>query len=595
MKKRLVLLLVLAAVLFGALPTIAAPVSDLTSLAQYFPTDASAYVALRTDDAYIEQLDSLWARISGKLPSGVLPPVTLKAALDQAASQLTGKDFATSIRPWLGDVAAVGTTGAAPAGGGQAPVLLAADLKDRAGAEAFFDALAAKGTAKVEKSTQGAFTLYSGTGGGSGALALSDNLLLLANDQASITQTLDRSAKLNQSQLFTDTLSLLPINDYDAIIYVDTAGILTAQAKASGQVQPMAAVAGTQVFGLATQDDRTLIVDIASRGNNLGMLNTMGVTMPNITPVDPSFAANIPADASLVLHSTSIKSLYDVFLQAARMNSRSASGQTVDQQIEQARAAIQQVLGLDLNKDIVDWMTGDYALFVSYDVQKLFNQVSGSNMNFETFPAEFGVVVKATDPAKAKALSTALGKALVQYGGSSPDVKISQETVGGVDATVITGTIKNGNSSLPLQIVLGANDKVFLIATRKSAESILSGAPGLDTSASFKEAGKYLLSKPTSVWYMDQNGYGIIPGFAALSILGPRINRVFNNVVAGLNNPGQPTPTPSQADIEQEQRENQQLQLLMSTLKLVSSGSITTESVDANGSSRVRLVLTLAE
>jgi hypothetical protein len=595
MKKRLILLLVLAAALFGVLPAAAAPVTDLTKLAQYFPGDAQTYVALRTDDAYIQQLDSLWARISAKLPSGVLPPVTLKGALDQAVMSLTGKDFASSIRPWLGDVAAVSGAGVPVRSDSQAPVLLVAELRDRAGAEAFFDALAAKGTAKVEKSTQGDFTLYSGATGANGALAISDNLLLLANDQASITQTLDRSAKLNQSQLFTDTLALLPTNSYDILIYVDTAGILSAQAKASGQVQPMAALAGTQVFGLTVQDDRTLVVDIATRGNNLSMLNTMGVTMPAITPVDPAFAANIPANASLVLHSTSIKSLYDVFLQAARMSNRSSSGPTFDQQMEQVRAAIQQVLGLDLNKDIVDWMTGDYAVFVSYNIQSLFNQVSGGNLNFEKFPVEFGLVVKATDPAKAKALSTALGKALVQYGGSSPDVKISQEKVAGVDATVITGTIKNNNSTIPLEIVLGANDKVFLIATRQAAESIFSGAPGLDTSASFKEAGKYLLGKPTSVWYMDQNGYGIIPGFAALSILGPRINRIFNNIVAELNNPGAPTPTPSQADIEAEQRENQQLQLLKSTLNLVSSGSISTESVDANGSSRVRLVLTLAE
>jgi hypothetical protein len=596
MKKHVVLVLVLAAVLFGALPAAAAPVSDLTNLAQYFPGESSVFVALRTDDAYIQQLDSLWARVASKLPSGVLPPFTLKGALDQGVMSLTGSDFATSIRPWLGDVAAFGTAGLPAESSSQTPYLLAATLKDRKGAEAFFDALAAKGTAKVSKSTQGGFTVYSGAVGSSGALALSDNLLLLANDRAAITQTLDRSAKLNQSQLFTDTLALLPTNSYDILIYVDSAGILAAQAKTTGTAQPMAAFAGTQVFGLTVQDDRSLIVDIATKGNNLGMLNAMGVTMPNITPVDPAFAAYIPADASLVLHSTSIKSLYDVFLQAAKMSSRSStSGQNFDQQMEQARAAVQQLLGLDLDKDIVDWMTGDYAAFVSYNIEGLFKQISGGNMHFETFPAEFGLVVKATDPAKAKALSGALGKALVKSGSSDPSVKFSQEKVGGVDAIVIAISIKNNNSQIPLEIVLGANDKVFVIATRKSAESILSGAPGLDTAASFKEAGKYLLGKPTSVWYMDKNGFGIIPGFFALAILGPRINRIFNNIVADLQNPGQPTPTPSQADIQAEQMENQQLQLLMSALNLVSSGSITTESVDANGSSRIRLVLTLAE
>src|SRR5688572_10412527 len=110
---RKVFLLVLGAALLLALSITsvsAMPTDDLVSLARYFPDDTAVFFSVRTDDAFIDELDNLMALVGGNLPEGSMPPMTLRESLDDLIQQQYGlnESFDTTIRSWLGDTTAFG-------------------------------------------------------------------------------------------------------------------------------------------------------------------------------------------------------------------------------------------------------------------------------------------------------------------------------------------------------------------------------------------------------------------------------------------------------------------------------------------------------
>jgi hypothetical protein len=602
----LLCLVVMALLGTAAAPVAATPIADLTALAKYFPDGSPAFVAIRTDDGYIAALDSIASRVIAKLPPGTVPPVSLKLLLDLGSQQVTGKPFADGIRSWLGDSVALGLTSVEGLNTPNAPILVVVDIKDRKAAEAGIDKLLEK--ASFKKSTAGSLTLYKGSA--NSVFALSDEALFIVTNEAAIPQgALEKN--LTGNAKYTETVGLLPETDYNILIYADIGSIASASMKANASTANNAAMQmqaglfeaiGAQAYGFTVLDDRSLVIDVASNPGDLSKLTSTGVTMPKLDAVDLKFAANLPANASLVIHAKSIKAFYDYFLQIARVNQPAAQQEQMDKQIEQAKAMVKQSLGLDLDKDIIDWMTGDFAAFVSIDTPTIVNMLEtsmtgGSAPTFEKLPFGGGFVAQATDPAKAKAFAAALGKVLPSLAAQNKDVKISQDKIGDVDVTVISQSVPmSPTSKLPLDIVIGANDKVFLMATRAEAEAIFSGKPGLDTTAGFQEAGKYLLKQPYTVFYTDGNGAGGSVIVVGLALLGPAIGRTFNNIVDELSTPTADQKAAREAERKRQEEESKRsIAILKSLGSLFSSSSVSAEFVDpATGKARSRIVLTLA-
>src|SRR4051812_35371787 len=89
-------------------PAMAAPTADLNSLAKYFPATAPVLVSFRTDDAYIKEIDDLFAKIAAQIP-GMKAPDKIADQFDQAVKALVGSgDFNSEVRSWLGDQASIG-------------------------------------------------------------------------------------------------------------------------------------------------------------------------------------------------------------------------------------------------------------------------------------------------------------------------------------------------------------------------------------------------------------------------------------------------------------------------------------------------------
>jgi hypothetical protein len=590
-KRYRIVLALLVVLLLGALaaPALATPTADLAGLAQYYGADAPLFVTLRTDEAWLQSLDTLLEALKAKLPAESRTPTRLADLLDNLAQQAKAADFRTGIRPWLGDSIAAGIPSLdvlKNASTSNQP-LFALAVRDREAAKAFWEKLinASSGSSKFSFEEKDGYSLMlvEKDNPARGGLLISDDVLLLGvADLPSIYR--NTSSSLATSPKFTDSLALLPEKDYDGLLYVDIGQFLALSNRGSGAgltPQQIGGLIDAQVYGLTLRDGRTLIADVVTKAGDLTPLRRAEIPLPQLNPVDPSFAAYIPADASLVLHSTSLKGLYDLLLAAGRMNNRA----DFEKNMEQARLGLRGLLGLSLENDIVNWMTGDYAAFASFDANLLFDKVEQSMAGnqdpvFTQLPFEFGLVVKATDPAKAKAFASALHKFLPRQFAKQRDLKITQEKIGGVDASIITFQAQmSPTNKVPVEVVVAANDKVFVVATRKSAEAILTGAPGLDTNPSFKAAGQYLLSSPTSVWYADTNAFSTVLGIGGL---------VFINTSSF--NPG---ASNTQTADDRHAAERKQFELIRSALNLFSSGSITTQAVDASGTSRARMVITL--
>ncbi len=612
MFKRLLVLTLLAGLLLGLVPALAAsPTAELTALAQYFPFDAPAYAALRTGDDTIAELDKLLATVLAKLPAAVPVPenFSLQFALDSLAQEAGTADFATGIRSWLGDYAAIGlTVQDDPTTAASEGTLLAAQITDRAAAEAFWKAILDRSGSSgpnyevVEGDAFTLFAIQSDPPIDGGGLLFTDNVMLLGVENLQ-KLLVTRAAKLAQNETFQQTLALLPASQYSGLVYLN----VPALANDTPDSRMAAALLGPQALGFTLLDERSLVLDVASQLGDTSVLTGQGVTLPALSPVDPAFAAYLPADASLVAHASSLAAVYDSLLATARATAgqNGQSPEDFEKNINQLKFAVRGFTGLDLEDDILSWMTGDFALFASIDspaISRLLEQVmSNQTPMLETLPFSAGLVVEATDAAKAQALVAGLSKALTQLTAQNQDITLSTETIGGAAVTVLSAPLEvQSGFKVPFEVVIGANDAVFVIATRAAAAAILEGQPGLSGDAAFVEAGPYLLPDATSIWYMDNNGFSFFTGFMTLGLLGPAIGNVFDSIVADLESGAVSTLTPEQIQQQQDaalRRQQEQLEQARSLYvflnSVLNSGTISTTSVD--GSTLSRFVLTLAE
>lgn len=588
------LLLLLLALLLSAPAVIAAPTADLVALARYAPSDSLAFAAIRTDDAYLQTLDSLFTTVAAKLPSGIVPPgIALQPLLNLAAQQITGQDFATGIRTWLGDTAALAVLSPNPDSRNfQLGLLAAISITDRAAAEAFVTKLSA--LANLTPAPGDGYTLFEGAGGVLNVLVGKDVILIGSStvDLRAVYANVSDSLLANPE--FNQTLSLLPASQYNIIIYNDTSAILNTIPGFMSDLE-FYRIINAQVLGFTVLDDRAYVVDAAFNVGDTSPLATLGLTPPVINPVDLSFAAFIPSDASLVFHSANARAWYDFTLERSRM-SDFRPGAT-DENVAIMRQMLAEQFGLDLDNDILPLLEGDYAAFVRIDTQVIFGGflstiATGTSPEITTVPFGFGLIAQNTDTAKAEKVFAAFNAVVATQVG----VEISQKQINGTTLTVLTSTmpIVPDAEALPFEIAFGANDTVFFFGSLSDIEKFLAG-DSLSASPTYQAASAYLLPNPTSVWYSDPNG-GLGGGlaFVGLTLLGPAIDAIFNNI-----NDRFVTPTPQELDRRAETRRIQaeQNRLIVETynglIALMESASISTAST-ADGHALLRAVLTLA-
>lgn len=551
------------------------PADQLTALASVFPTDNTLmFGAVRTDDAFITELDSALAPLY-PLSEDLPPNFTLQTALDEAiADAIPNGSFATVIRPWLGDTAAVGIY--IPQRYFDDPTLfnpddllddsegvIAVAVRDRGELEQALRFVAAANDVSLEGEERGIYKVYAVDD--DTLIAISDTVMLIGEPEIMASSGVlggDFSA-LGASEDFQAAIRALPDSGYNAVLYfsqpvfVETYTVIAAngtpaaQAEANESLQFMRQIASVSV-GFTILDGRTFTADTAIAGGTL--------TLPDVGAVDLAFAGRIPATTPLMILSTNLRGTLETMFQTLDSVSEATDGEDLDDDLAELDNSVQVISGLTIEQ-ITGWMTGDYALIAGLsetgaNATSIFALI-GQN------PVDLGLLIDASaDPAAAVAVVDAVeetlggmvGRLLTEGEDARLDIDLSRE----MDVLTLVIRDLGGDVPFPLELQLGVQDDVFFLGTMGSADALRGGSSSLTDQPNFEQAQSSFLASSNAVYYVD-----------------------FDNLASIID-------VLAQVDAEEEDINN-----LRTVFAVVDSASIT-GSVD-NGISRVRATITLAE
>ena len=234
---------------------------------------------------------------------------------------------------------------------------------------------------------------------------------------------------LGSSAAFTGAMDKLPADDYNLTVYMALGDLFTEALQQESQatqatmsaIMPLLNAIGPVAIGGTILNDVSLTLDYAMELDT-SAYEDIGLPSPtNLAPLDPAFAAHVPADAPLVIFQTGLGYNFDgmmagLDLQAEAMGEEGAQ---IQEGIAQFEAMFTQFTGLDLREDVISWMTGNYAVFLKLNPELNTSSAFGV---FATFPVEFGLAVEATDPTQAAAtvegLTKGIEQAVTMFGGS---------------------------------------------------------------------------------------------------------------------------------------------------------------------------------
>jgi len=550
------LFVITVAALMMALPTAAAePADGIFQLAQHIPADAAVFVALRTDDAYLDSLDTVLAQAN-----------TLMADLGTAGVNLNMRDIVANglqieradldaLLAWAGDMIGI----AAMADGDGTPIWQGViPHTNRQAADVFL-----RGQGFTDGGVYGGYAAYVREG--------TTQLVLLDDTMAYVAENPDHAAViaagdypcLSDDPGYAAAVHALPEGTYSAAAYFSPAAA-TAQLGLSADAQ------NGVIVGLTMTDANgvALIADIVQ------MPGSIPVTQP--LSINPEFRRFVPADATAVVHGAELGGLINTAIDALE-----ASGAV------NVRANIEAVLGgagLDLNTAL-NWMKGDFALFGRVDLQGLYRYAFGT----VTDPAaledlfDIGLVIEAVNPVGAA--DTARGLAsMLRALGAARSAPVTTETVGGVELTVLRiDGLDAFALPIPVALTVGASDEVFVLGTYNAVTSILSGGPGIDIARAYQDSTALWLNQPTSVWFADSEL--LATAFGTFITLGPTVDPAYLDIIAVLDEDAPPIepvlPVPAAID-----------GIINSLGEFARYATITT-NVDDDGVQRLRATITL--
>jgi len=272
------------------------------------------------------------------------------------------------------------------------------------------------------------------------------------------------------------------------------------------------------------------------------------------TPVDPTFTQYIPANATAVIHGTNLITAYNALIQLVSAN----TGQNLQAQLDQAQA----LFGFDV---ISLLLSGDFAMYFTYKPEGLTSlidaQLEALNNNETTPPsvdisslAEFGAIFEITDRAQAQSLVDQLANLYNLMGSNTQGITATQEDIGGSLALVLS---ISSPGMAPIEVVIGANDSIFVIGTRESATNALLGTGGFDSNPFYQNSLRYTLPTMTHYWFLDRNI--ILTGSTILGLFTPRIGSVFSSITNELGVVSTPNPTEIARQQEALREQNRQM------------------------------------
>lgn len=540
MKKLLILSFILTLMLGAALPSVMAQsADDLNALAALYPEDTPLFISLRTDQEFLDNLDSAINKIASELDAGAAVPTdSLAAALDMLAFTTAGTDFATGIRPWLGDTASLGIINLQDViidpSLDDPGVMFAIAVNDRQQAADFIrQALEVGGSLEdftIRTSPDG--IRFNPVDENDGYITVTDDAILLTSQSAEKILRNGIEVSLADNDAFADTMAALPADGYGLTMYFDTqaflapsiamaseelpGGILTGFLQASSEASGPFALGLTQLGGSDLTFDVVQTVGDTSAFEEFGFPSAL-----DLPPIDPAFAANVPAGAEFVAHGTGLgpsvtagfdtvrafgNLLREVFteLQAsgeippeADFLTRVNFGSTI---IGFTNLSFAGLTGLSLQDDVLAWMTEDFVMF---------GDIIPDDANTTVVDFEAAVAIRATDPEAALAVVDGLANASEEL-----EFPATRTTINGAEAVILTnplGLLLPDEAPVEVfdilgeDIVVAANESVFAIGQQDSLDFVLNPVEGESLLANddFNEAVDFALPDANMLLYLS--------------------------------------------------------------------------------------------
>ncbi len=452
MRKTLSLLvmvaLVAAAVSFAPAPAPAAAASP--SPATFLPATTALYAEIQTTDVKGTLKSSL--DLFSKLSGTTIEAEMILAMGDQQLSQLLGRPatLEKDVLAWLGD--SIGLAWIVPDVALTARDLMQAtsgvvviSVKDDAAAEKFLtDVLAVLGRQRAT------FTRTPDDTVGGNKVALYTNALagvtiaqwkgvLAVGSAAGVTEMLD-TLKTNKMTLANDAKfkkvsalvkpnSLLKVIATSRLSGISMAfnsamtrpapGTEAAMKRLEEIMKLSADATNGSAFALR-QEGKVLSIDVAQSVDPAAqakLMTTLGIPELKLKQPAGKIAERIPGNALAVLAWGDIEGIYKWLKGAALGFSKLMqdfmpspfSGPRIDvtKQIQdgiaQVEAMIKAAIGLDLNTDILGWMGGEFAVYMTYSKDGTLSKASRGQ-----WPFDHTLVIQTTDKAKATTFTTKL-------------------------------------------------------------------------------------------------------------------------------------------------------------------------------------------
>lgn len=585
--RKLSLFVLLALMVLGVSSVSALGETNLTNLAQYVEDDAVAFVSMRTDDGFIATIDALVDRVRPFLPEDELPTSqNLTEFLDDTLQDVQLGTFEDTIRPWLGDTAAVaaylGDSGNMndPFESGDVIIAIEADgIAALTFFEPFFDEDVQSG--ELEVGEVGEFTTYFDE--------RESTVIAFGNDAIFITVSTEEDPMdllpvdnvtnpLSADAAFTTTVSQLPENDYNILIYVNSVQLsrmsMTMMDGLSPELTELLSASGATAIGFTILGEDALTIDIVQNVQR-SPLEIFGIAPYAPSAIDFSFTNQAPADTVAIIQTSDF-------------------GPTVQYAIDsletmaayvQEQGGIAEFIDPDgvllTERDLEDLEEFDLDFIVDGGINRTFTQLTGLSLESEVLPVLDGdliayvrtiesqgfftpiipdgaVLFQTSDADGAANIVSQLGVLAEQY-----DIPVEMDTIGGQEVVVLPADESFGFAYTGLDTILGSSDNLIAVGTRGAVNAAMSNDGGLTDDAIFQEAQNYFLDGTQQLAYIAT---------------APLYDDIDALIESGLIDP-----------------EEEGLVEVYVGLSVIESASITSVISDDNLMSTTRLVLSLAD
>ncbi|MEQ8677000.1 MAG: DUF3352 domain-containing protein [Aggregatilineales bacterium] len=555
MYKRIILLLLLMLALFsfGGIAS-ATPVDELTGLSQYFPEDTAAFAVIRTDAGYIETLDGLLGAVANRLPAdtvGEIEGVSVADLLDLGSSLFLGQPYSGGLDQIIGGSAAIGVfdvdslvemgMAGEVSDVTDVPFMIALEIQDRAAAVEIL--MSRSPNMQVTNGEE-----YDLLVDFEAFVVVADDVVLLSPANIVEAAYTAENATLQDSQNFNKALSAFPADGYNIFLYIDAQAIVAPIMEMAEEQMAMQGMDMTGLFGggmnvetvgalalgFTVIEGRTLAIDAVNVQTEAGL--TAMMEAPGYVaqvPVSADFAQYIPADAQLLIHDNGfgpdflaifdLLDSYGPLLQNQLDAMAEQSGDDIPLDLSAINfggllqlpftTTFAGLTGLNLEDDVLAWMTGDYASYLS-----LIPVESDLGLSFNV-----GLVFEASDADAAASVVAQLGDSATAY-----RVTNSMETIGDGEALVLPNAIRGlfpsdlrelAEDAPELDILVGSDENIFVIGSRPAVEAALNPTNSIADDATFQYAAENaFLANAVSVYYIGVPS--MIDALPALQTLG---------------------------------------------------------------------------